>query len=483
MIMLVILLCFGCQKKPETEASLTNQPEPAAVGTSESVAAETSEAAESTAPIIESTVATVPVKRTPLDFTFLDKINLTDNTSFHADAHKKYLDDKLDFSHYDQLSKEDNNDCYLVGSEFCKLYPRELLIFQDDKNALLNPDFKGEGIPIPIGTILKAAGSKKSIANKDKLDGWFDAFHFEDEYNYFYEVEYNGQTGLVFGADLGVSLEKSFEGYPYLAHQSGEDHMAYYADIYKKDGIMDYFSPLEGFDSIPGTIQDYLKKNRIVLQETVPDQYLRVDDMIDSYTYFKTYLPMFITTDLASHSQHVMFDRLLQYTEETYFVPRIKGICTAFIAAIKERTDVPDDIKVKALSYFQVPELILRITPAPTYVRDGWMTEKKYEAPADINEIIQEYPEEVQADYKQIQEASGGESIVFGTREDFTQYKPRGHYTKNGVLEAYFKASMWFGRIHFAITGEDPETLEMAPIALFIVDTVKKNPALYEKWK
>ncbi|MHA1637204.1 MAG: DUF3160 domain-containing protein, partial [Candidatus Thorarchaeota archaeon] len=36
-----------------------------------------------------------------------------------------------------------------------------------------------------------------------------------------------------------------------------------------------------------------------------------------------------------------------------------------------------------------------------------------------------------------------------GQKEDFSQYKPRGHYTRSPELERYFKTMMWFGRVNF----------------------------------
>ena len=421
LVVLVSLLCFGCQKKAENETAVS--------------------------------------------------VGFADNSTFHTDAHKKYLNDKIDFSHYAEIENSVKDNSYLVASDYCKFYPKELLIPKGGDTAILNPDFKGEGIPVPLGTILKAAGSWHPIENKNKIsmgyDEWFDAFNFEDEYNYFYEVEYNGQIGYVFGADLM---------FPAM------DKIAYYSELYMKDGKLDYFSPLEGLKHIPENIKEALPQNRVVIQDTEPITWLQVDDLIDSYNSLDFDTPIFITTDLAAHSQHLIFDRLLQYTEETYFLPRTQSICTDFITALKNRTDVSDDIKNKAIAYFQVPELIMRTAPKATIVTEDWVSMKKYIAPDNIPAIVQEYPADVQAEFRQIMAASGEETAVFGTREDFTQYKPRGHYTKNGALEAYFRASMWFGRIHFAFEEKDPESVFMPKIALFIVDTVNKNPELYKKW-
>jgi hypothetical protein len=45
--------------------------------------------------------------------------------------------------------------------------------------------------------------------------------------------------------------------------------------------------------------------------------------------------------------------------------------------------------------------------------------------------------------------------LMFG--EDYTQYIPRGHYTRSEELERYFKSMMWYGRMTFRLTTDDPE--------------------------
>jgi hypothetical protein len=44
-------------------------------------------------------------------------------------------------------------------------------------------------------------------------------------------------------------------------------------------------------------------------------------------------------------------------------------------------------------------------------------------------------------------------SPIFHYGEDFSQYVPRGHYTRGHDLRRYFKAMMWFGRMTFLIQG------------------------------
>ncbi|MCK6440461.1 MAG: DUF3160 domain-containing protein, partial [Planctomycetes bacterium] len=60
---------------------------------------------------------------------------------------------------------------------------------------------------------------------------------------------------------------------------------------------------------------------------------------------------------------------------------------------------------------------------------------------------------------------------IFGYNEDYSQYVPRGHYTRSELLKRYFKAVMWFGRMSFLyneipsegpISCNPPVTREMA---------------------
>ena len=64
--------------------------------------------------------------------------------------------------------------------------------------------------------------------------------------------------------------------------------------------------------------------------------------------------------------------------------------------------------------------------------------------------------EEVRGELKLIGAQQGfAESPLFSYREDYSQYVPRGHYTRSEVLKRYFKAMMWLGRMSFLIKGAE----------------------------
>jgi hypothetical protein len=72
--------------------------------------------------------------------------------------------------------------------------------------------------------------------------------------------------------------------------------------------------------------------------------------------------------------------------------------------------------------------------------------------------------------------------LEFG--EDYTQYIPRGHYTRSEELEAYFRSMMWYGRMTFRLKTDDPTIgREETKAALLLVHalqnaTVGERPSL-----
>ena len=408
---------------------------------------------------------------------------------YHTDAHAAYLKDRFEFASLEQDGKIEGGKTYLlVASNEAQLYGADAFSFVKGREdygdgsewaTLKDPaGMKGESIPIgsffPKESIVRSGG-------EEWYEQGYGYFLFQDNYNFFYKVSWNGKEGYVFGADLKEVWVPEDEA------ESGSA-LQLMAKLYRTEGKLQDFYSFAGTKPLDPGVQESLENARLAIQKTKPGEiWLRTDDLIDAYQDIPSTTPMFVTTDLFSHSQHRIFDTLLQDTEENYFAPRLLTLTQHLIAALSERTDVPDDIKEKAVAYFQVPELVLRSAPEKVPDEDSWRNEYKFVVP-DISSFINGYSEGVRADYKQVMEASGSMTALFDTIEDFSQYKPRGHYTKNGILEAYFRAQMWYGRIHFTIAqSTNPEnrreSLIMEPIALFIIDTVKQHPDLYAEWQ
>ncbi len=440
-----------------------------------------------------------------------------------AEAHKKYLTDALSFLPVPKPAQQNDSTAVVVSTK-CKLYPVQSV--STDKEA----ENLKDGIEIPIGTVLNISQDKDKISSTGKEEWYCGMFNYENNWNWFYKTEYEGQKGIVFGADL-------FFG--------NTDRNNILSLLYKSNGRFDNFYPICGYDPISPELQTSLHTNRIALQEVAKDEYWlsadKPDDMLSlymnhtksnpfgwSYSSMGSGLtPLFITTDLFAHSQHRIFDAMLQHVEETVFIDKLISVCDSYIAKLTELRDSTIDSAEniskkttdgttansivisssetieKAILYFQTARVLLELAPPKQEQKNYYDGEEK-EPEVDKAAILAKYPESVQKEIALMDAAAGfGDSEVLafsdGVKytEDYSQYKPRGHYTKNERLKAYFRTMMWFGRINFNIA--DPDSLKgdpnkplndsqilglrMTPISLLVTDLTTKDEALFNTWR
>lgn len=166
-----------------------------------------------------------------------------------------------------------------------------------------------------------------------------------------------------------------------------------------------------------------------------------VDDMADSYNDALHGTQFFVTSDLFLHVHHLLFDRMLQDVEEIKISPLIK------------------DLSAKLA---KTTEAELKSLPAnsPAEVSDALAYDLVYfSVAAKLFDPGFAVPEIAQADVDEfvgkIQAAQGELPSLLKSKfgdEDFTQYKPRGHYEKDETLRQYFRGTMWFGRRNFLLS-------------------------------
>ncbi len=153
--------------------------------------------------------------------------------------------------------------------------------------------------------------------------------------------------------------------------------------------------------------------------------------------------PIFVTSDSLLHSYHLMFDKTLRVAEESHFIPLLRDLNQALLQnSLKTYDQFKDtdwrDAAMRNVAYFSVASRLL-------------------DAGVEIPDYVKEI---VETELAQIDAAEGIKpSAVFPgleNGEDFTQYIPRGHYTRSDGLRAYFKSMMWYGRMTFRLKGADP---------------------------
>ncbi len=238
------------------------------------------------------------------------------------------------------------------------------------------------------------------------------------------------------------------------------------------------FSIIEGISEKPFTASE----NTIDYKATVPDYSINLNeveninnysfdakqrDFLTSYGFFisksnydtfeKFYTdnggkPLFITFDTFLQAYHTIFDLALRYDEVNYFANDLNELTKMLIISSEyELATAPNSIVPalkRNLEYLYVGEKLLN---------------QDYSLPfySDKN-IIDEIEKKADAEIALINAHEGMKiSPVFGYKEDYSQYVPRGHYTKTEQLKNYFKAMMWFGRMRFVLKpGVTKEAME-----------------------
>ena len=154
----------------------------------------------------------------------------------------------------------------------------------------------------------------------------------------------------------------------------------------------------------------------------------------------------FITTDLALHTGHLLFDYSLRAIE----IDKLYGLAEKLSKAMAGRAS----------------EIQRRLGDMPYAECDAdvRMVEAFFGVPARIFDpefgLSHGVREMVQKDLAEMEKHAGfAISATLPHAEDFSQYVPRGHYTRNEQFKRYFKAMMWYGRRMFRVQEVRPGSL------------------------
>jgi len=159
----------------------------------------------------------------------------------------------------------------------------------------------------------------------------------------------------------------------------------------------------------------------------------------------------FVTTDAMLHALHYIFDNLLTDLEKEAF----HAIVTheVVVPALEQAARSAELYLVVGLELLE-PGLAAAITSpdlmdeAAPLVQMALAGEGRYDIP-----------------------------FLPGTTEDFSQYRPRGHYDGDPLLERYFRGMMWLSRLTF-LANDSEQTL----IALMLLRALQTSPQASQGW-
>lgn len=196
--------------------------------------------------------------------------------------------------------------------------------------------------------------------------------------------------------------------------------------------------------------KDLLSKNGFVVID-----FQNEDDITSPYDYLKNSdVPIFITSDTLLHLYHIQFNEILKNIEEREFFDKILKISKTLFDKAKSDYEKCSDSTIKEALRRNIAFTSIALSLLQTPTED-------YNGSEEIETVEFSIPDYVKNEVDQellfINEQDGfHDSPLFIYREDYSQYKPRGHYTQSEKLKRYFKTMMWYGRMSFLLKGGEP---------------------------
>ena len=170
----------------------------------------------------------------------------------------------------------------------------------------------------------------------------------------------------------------------------------------------------------------------------------------------------FVTVDSLMHTYHLYFSYLMKNIEKDYLSDRLTQLSHRMLD-----DSISEYEKLKGSEWENAAKRNVAFFTVGSKLLDENTSVNK-----DVKDIV-----EFELDH-----VSRGEGIeiskIAGVMEDYTQYIPRGYYDGDEQLEQYFRAMMWYGRLHFK---QDDEELDRS--ALLISEMISEDTQGYELWQ
>ncbi len=186
-------------------------------------------------------------------------------------------------------------------------------------------------------------------------------------------------------------------------------------------------------------------------------------------------IPIFVTTDAVLHIYHVFFDNLLARIEMRTLMESLKTMTEILISKTSSDFGFAEN---------PVAQEALRRNLAYLYVGKKLMEDSEVVVPETVTALVD-------SELILIETQKGFDfSPIFGnfSKLDYSQFKVRGHYTRNDSLKAYFKTMMWYGWTIFTMEPElfgdlaYRHTLQALVLTQMIYNLETQNETLFDLW-
>lgn len=207
------------------------------------------------------------------------------------------------------------------------------------------------------------------------------------------------------------------------------------------------------FDPSTATRLDLIQRSQIALDNAevaklndngfVISENRRFPSFLYGYeTIYMQDLPVYVSADSVMHAVHSSYDEILKAIELAALVPELDTLLDSMRGALASGAAAGFGPQAE-----QDADLYLAV--ALSLLRDAPQGALAGASQTEIDELV-----------AKAQAADGWQKVeLFGVPRDmdFSQFEPRGHYTDAPVLEQYFRAMMWLGRIDLRIVETQPD--------------------------
>lgn len=198
---------------------------------------------------------------------------------------------------------------------------------------------------------------------------------------------------------------------------------------------MDHVYNQMQFKEVPTELIRLLSKNNFAI---VPAQHEQFFHVYDNNHY--QYVPNFITTDIYLQILHKHFSSILQKVEEDKFTPLLTELLKNALEESRQVEKKTSDPKLLRATQWSTTYLAI----AHTLISGN---------PLLVSDQFQQF---YTGETERIMNASGTGSEFLKSRNlQYSQFKPRGNYTKTPELENYFRCVKWLNTAPIYINDDE----------------------------
>ena len=209
---------------------------------------------------------------------------------------------------------------------------------------------------------------------------------------------------------------------------------------YKVSPDLSNIANLDQFGSFSAAEKKLLSQNAFVVAPGTEQQLFYI---YEKNSYLK--IPTFITTDSVLQVYHIFYDYSLRNLESK-----------SLIQALDELTDSMLKKSIQIYGGVKNPDVKSAALKNAAYFATAVLGLKR----ALPTDIPSEAKAMAQKEYAQIQAKKGfAPSVIFPFQLDYSQFEPRGHYTRSEDFERYFTAMTWYGQAPFPLYRDKNQTV------------------------